>query len=224
MSDDPNKKPQDPAELPSYDRAGLEDMEVQEIHAPLAREQAEPSEGFAMPPLVIVFFSAIVCLWVSWYAPLYMGGFRWDVYDPKFDPDAEAAGPAVYDPIARGRRVYTNNCQVCHMQTGTGVPGVYPPLAGADWVGKSPEILVRLVLNGLVGEIVVNGNTYNAAMNAFGQQLSDREIAEVLSYIRNTWGNEYPIVEEAEVASIRAAVGGRSTSYTPAELLAAFHQ
>ncbi|MEQ9824406.1 MAG: cytochrome c [Puniceicoccaceae bacterium] len=221
MSDDPNNKSKRNDEWSGFDRSGLEDPEVQKIHSALEREKAEPSEGFAAPPLVVVFFSMIVCLWVSWYAPQYMGGFRWDVYDPHYDPDA-VAEPTVYDPIARGKRIYTNKCQVCHQQTGTGVPGVYPPLAGADWVAKSPDILVRVVLNGLAGEIVVNGNTYNSAMTAFGNDLSDQEIAEVLTYIRNSWGNELPFIEEAEVAAIRAAVGSRTTTYSPSELLEAF--
>ncbi len=219
MSDDPKKNPQSNSDAQNYDRAGLEDSEVQQIHSPLAREKEEPSEGFAMPPLVVVFFSMIVCLWVSWYAPQFMGGFKWDVYDPDYDPDA-VAGPVVYDPIAKGKRVFTNKCQVCHQQTGTGVPGVYPPLAGSDWMGKSPEILVRIVLNGLAGEITVNGNQYNSAMTAFGAELSDKQIAEVLSYVRNSWGNEYPLIEESEVTAIREAVGTRSTTYSADELLA----
>jgi len=222
MSDDPKKNPQHCDENLNFDRAGLEDTEVQLIHSPLEREKAEPSEGFAMPPLVVVFFSMIVCLWVSWYAPQFMGGFKWDVYDPHYDPNAPVAGPGVYDPIAKGKRVFTNKCQVCHQQTGTGVPGVYPPLAGSDWLGKSPEVLVRIVLNGLAGEITVSGNQFNSAMTAFGGELSDKEISEVLSYIRNAWGNEHPLIEESEVTAIRSAVGTRSTSYSPAELLEAF--
>lgn len=223
MSDDPKKNPQNSGDLPQFERAGLEDSEVQQIHSPQEREKAEPTEGFAVPPLVVVFFSMVVCLWVSWYAPQFMGGFKWDVYDPHYDPEAvTAAGPVAYDPIARGKRIYTNNCQVCHQQTGAGVPGVYPPLANSDWVGKSPEILTRIVLNGLAGEITVNGQVYNSAMTAFGSMLSDKEIAEVLSYVRNSWGNEYPLVEEAEVTAIREAVGGRTTTYSAAELLEAF--
>ena len=222
MSDDPKKNPQNSGDTPHFDRAGLEDSEIQRIHSPQEREKSEPTEGFAVPPLVVVLFSMLVCLWVSYYAPRYMGEFKWDVYDPNYDPEAAAAGPAVYDPIAKGKRVFTNNCQVCHQQTGTGVPGVYPPLAGSDWVGKSPEVLARIVLNGLAGEITVNGNQYNSAMTAFGTMLSDKEIAEVLSYVRNSWGNEHPLVEEAEVAAIREAVGTRTTTYSPQELLEAF--
>ena len=165
MSEDPKKNPQHSGEASHLDGAGVSETTDPKISSPIARENDEPTQGFAVPPLPVLFFSMLVCLWVSWYAPQFMGGFKWDIYDPHQDPNAPA-GPVVYDPIAKGKRVFTNNCQVCHQQNGNGLPGVYPPLAGSDWVGKSPEILSRIVLNGMAGEITVNGQEYNSAMTA----------------------------------------------------------
>jgi len=224
MNDDPNTNSHRYSELPNVEKSQMKDSEIQEVHAQILREKSEPTEGNALPPLMVLLFSMAVCLWVSWYAPQYMAEFKWDVFDTRYDPAAATAagGPKVYDPIAKGKRVFTNNCQVCHQQTGSGVPGVYPPLAGSDWVGKSPKVLARIVLNGLAGEITVNGNKYNSAMTPFGTQLTDKEIAEVLSYVRNSWGNSHPIVEESEVAAVRAEIGSRTTTFSPSELLEMF--
>jgi mono/diheme cytochrome c family protein len=216
-------KPEDPSRPEEssefrFDRSDLEDREVQKLHAQHQREQGEPHEGQAPLPLFMLLLIMALCSWGGFEFASKSAGFRWDVFDPNFDPMASAPGaPATFDPMARGKRVF-NNCVACHQTTGAGVPGVYPPLAGSDWVGKSPEVLVRIVLNGLSGEIVVNGVTYNNAMTAFSN-LSDKDIASVLTYVRNSWGNQYDAVDEATVASIRASVGGRTAPYSPQELL-----
>ena len=202
-----------------FDRADLEDHEVQNIHSQVGREKEEPKEGFAFPPLIIVFMCMGLCLWAGFEISHSSGGFKWDVYDP----DKKSTGKEVakvYDPIKAGKRVY-NNCIACHQANGMGVPGAFPPLAGSDWMGKSPDILARIVIYGLSGEIVVNGETYNNVMTPLSN-LSDKEVAAVLSYTRNAWGNQYSIVTEEEVAAVRAAVGSRSSPYTAAELLEQF--
>jgi mono/diheme cytochrome c family protein len=204
-----------------FDRADLEDQEVQQIHAQIRREKDEPQEGFAAPPMIMVFLCMFLCLWGGYEISNGSARFRWDVFDPNYDPTSSLQpGAVVFDPMARGRRVY-NNCIACHQANGEGLPGIYPPLANSDWMPKSPEILVRIVLNGMSGPIVVNGNTYNSVMSGFSN-LSDRDIASVLTYVRNTWGNALPAIDETEVAAIRAAVGGRSTPYTANELLQQF--
>jgi mono/diheme cytochrome c family protein len=203
-----------------FDRSDLEDNEVQKIHSQHRREKGEPTEGYAVPPMALIFLCMVLCIWAGLEIERSSAGFRWDAYSPKDGAYAEVKAPKVYDPIARGKRVY-NKCISCHQANGQGLPGIYPPLAGSDWMGKSPDILVRIIHNGLNGPIVVNGNTYNNVMTGFSD-LSDKEIAEVLSYIRNTWGNSYPIITEEEVALIDDAIGDRTSPYTAQELLDLF--
>ena len=221
MNDDQHNKSQSEDEAFRFDRSDLEDQEVQKIHAQLMREKEEPREGFAAPPMIILFMCMFLCLWAGAELTKSSAGFRWDAYDPNYNPNGGQGAAKAYDPVAHGKRVF-NNCIACHQASGEGVPGTYPPLKGSNWLGKSPEVLARIVLNGLSGEIVVNGNTFNNVMTPFNNTLSDKDIAAVLSYVRNSWGNSHPIVEEAEVAAVRAAVGDRSSSYTPAELLEMF--
>lgn len=107
--------------------------------------------------------------------------------------------------VIDGRQVYTTTCQACHQATGSGLPGVFPPLAGASWVTGDAHIPAQIVLHGLTGPIEVAGTTYNGAMPGFGTQLNDAQIAAVLTFIRSEWGNSSPAVDEATVKEARAA-------------------
>lgn len=91
--------------------------------------------------------------------------------------------------IKRGKEVYTLFCQSCHMEDGKGMPEVNPPVAKADYLKKPAKILIGIILNGQSGEVVVNGKKYNAIMPA-QEYLTDVQIADVLNYIRNSWGNK----------------------------------
>lgn len=218
MNTEDHRQPASPkAESGSYS-----DPEVQKLHAQVLREKEEPHEGFLPIPIFILFVFAIVIF----YGGVYMGknsaGFRWDVYDPNFDPASVAAASVApaFDPIARGRRVYAQQCASCHQPDGSGVPGVYPPMFNSIWVTDSKIKPTAILLNGLIGEIEVAGNIYNGNMPAFGGILSDRDIAAVLTFIRQEWGNQAPPISEEQVAEARAAIGGRTTQFTAPELLA----
>lgn len=119
-----------------------------------------------------------------------------------------------------GRAVYVARCAACHMPTGDGIAGAFPPLAGSEWVLGDERVLVRVVLHGLTGEIEVAGEPYAGLMPPLGSVLSDAEIAAVASYVRGSWGNEAGPVTEATVARERAATAGRATPWTAAELFA----
>ena len=95
--------------------------------------------------------------------------------------------------MARGEKVYGANCVACHQATGKGMPPAFPPLAGAKLVSGPKEGHIDMVLNGKPG----------TAMAPFGKQLSDTEIAAVISYERNSWGNKSGIVQPAEVKARR---------------------
>lgn len=114
---------------------------------------------------------------------------------------APAQTPELKESIARGAPIYEDFCMSCHMPDGKGVPDVYPPLADSDYLMKKRQDSIKAVKHGLSGEIIVNGIPYNSAMAALG--LSDEEVADVMNYILNSWGNEDgKIVTITEVSKI----------------------
>jgi len=107
--------------------------------------------------------------------------------------------------LATGETVYNQYCLACHQANGQGVPGAFPPLVQTEWVLGDDTRLITIVLQGLQGEITVNGETYNNIMapHAF---LTDDEIAGVLTYVRNSFGNQAEAISPEEVAEVRAGI------------------
>jgi len=105
------------------------------------------------------------------------------------------------ESMKRGKEVYALYCQNCHMENGQGMEGVNPPLAKTVYL-KDAKKNIGIILNGQTGEVVVNGKKYNAIMNPLNY-LDDKQIADVLNYVRNSWGNKYPIVTPAQVKAVR---------------------
>lgn len=91
--------------------------------------------------------------------------------------------------MERGKSVYNDLCITCHMANGEGVPKAFPPLANADYLRDNQDKSIIGIKNGMSGEMVVNGITYNSAMAPLG--LSNEEVADVMNYINNSWGNDY---------------------------------
>lgn len=87
----------------------------------------------------------------------------------------------------RGQIVYEDMCITCHLANGKGVTNVFPPLANSDYLRKNQIKSIKAVKNGMSGEIVVNGKTYNNMMAPLG--LNNEEVADVMNYINNSWGN-----------------------------------
>ncbi len=126
-----------------------------------------------------------------------------------------------------GQRVFyeEGSCNTCHRDHGMGIPGMYPPLVESEWVTGEPERLIKLTLHGLWGPIQVAGRQFAPAggvppMTAVGMFYTDEEIAAVLTYVRNSWGNDASVVDEADVARIREETRLRKKFYSPDELLA----
>jgi len=91
--------------------------------------------------------------------------------------------------IARGKEAYISFCMNCHMENGEGQPNVYPPLAKGDVLMKQPKKVIGMILTGQTGEMTVNGKKYNVDMPA-QNYLTDEQIADVINYVTNTWGNK----------------------------------
>lgn len=138
---------------------------------------------------------------------------------PAAKPAAAATATAASAAkLPDGKVVYATTCAACHQATAEGVPGVYPPLAGSEWVNGDEAKVVRILLHGVTGPIEVAGETFNGMMPPWGGTLKDDDIAAVLTYVRSTWGNKGTPITAAKVASIRAATTSRTTPWTSAEL------
>jgi cytochrome c oxidase cbb3-type subunit 2 len=138
---------------------------------------------------------------------------------PKWLQDQIDTGKEIYMKAAPGGGM----CFTCHQQNGQGLAGQFPPLAGSDWVLGDKERLIKISMYGLMGEIEVNGVKYNNVMAPPGippGSLTDEQIASVLTYIRNDWGNSASAVSAEEVATVRASLKGRAPMqmFTAAEL------
>jgi len=106
------------------------------------------------------------------------------------------------ESMQRGSEVYYDFCVTCHMEKGEGVAGTFPPLAKSDYLFQNREASIRGIKYGQSGELTVNGVTYNSIMTPMG--LEDEEIADVMNFILNSWGNSSEhIVTTEEVTSIK---------------------
>jgi len=119
------------------------------------------------------------------------------------EPQASASSTVDATVMKKGKQVYTTYCLSCHQKNGQGVPNLNPPLVGTAWVLQNETRLIGVILNGLNEEIEVNGEVYHNAMGAFAN-LSDTKIAAVLTYIRNSWGNQAAPIRPERVAEVRA--------------------
>tara|TARA_R110000796_G_scaffold252631_1_gene389261 strand:- start:149119 stop:149523 length:405 start_codon:yes stop_codon:yes gene_type:complete len=103
--------------------------------------------------------------------------------------------------IQRGSEVYADFCVTCHLTEGEGVKNAFPPLAKSDYLSKNREESIKGIKYGQKGELIVNGVTYNGTMPPMG--LEDDEIADVMNYIVNSWGNtSTKMVTPEEVATL----------------------
>ncbi|MDP3644140.1 MAG: cytochrome c [Bacteroidota bacterium] len=109
----------------------------------------------------------------------------------------------VTEKVHPGKAVYTKYCLSCHQSDGSGVPDMHPPLIPGSWIGKDPAELIAIMMKGLSGKIEVNGEVYNSFMPSQAQ-LTDEEIAGVLSYIRSSFGNNFEPVLPEMVKKIRS--------------------
>ena len=107
--------------------------------------------------------------------------------------------------MATGQGLYVGICLACHMQNGEGINGVFPPLAKSDFLMADVDRNIKNLIEGLSGEITVNGVKYNQVMPASG--LDDQDIADVLNYVMNSWGNKADeFVSKDKVSNVRASL------------------
>lgn len=193
------------------EQSGASDESIQQVHARLQLQKPEKAEGNPRYPLVLLGIMCAAVFFGSIYLAHYSSRFDPLIYNENQKPVAQAPGGPTITPAMLGKRVFTANCLTCHQANGQGVAGVYPPLAGSEWVldPQHEKQMIAIVLHGLNGPITVKGQNFNSAMTPFGGILRDDQIANVLTYVRSEWGNEAPAVTAEQVAAVRAELGAR---------------
>lgn len=174
------------------------------------REEGDPSEhNRPIPTLVALITLAVVISGVA-YILLSEPFGQPDLGDRRTLADLRAPAAGAPGAAANGKQVFTVNCVACHQATGKGLPGVFPPLDGSEWVVGDERTVANILLHGISGEITVAGNTFKGAMPSF-KQLSDAELAAVASYIRAEWSNKAGAIKAESFEAERKA----STRSTP---------
>lgn len=182
-------------------------------NSPQAREAGEPDELPRGLPAAILLVIAAVAAFGAYTFLTEVGEGELGFGDGRTRSALQPAAPA---PAAAagaapdGAAIYAARCVACHQANGAGLPGAFPPLAASEWVLGAPERPAAIVLHGLSGPISVKGATYAGAMPAFGAQLSEAEIAAVLSHVRSSFGNTAGPVDAALVAAVRAKTAAQS--------------
>jgi mono/diheme cytochrome c family protein len=182
----------------------------------------EPQAGKATMPVWLLVALLLLFFGGGLYFDSHGGWFSQQVYAPYrsvnqlalFQP-ASGADRA----IARGKVVYEQVCALCHGTDGLGKPGQAPPFVGSEWVlTDKAGHLIRIPLQGLNGPIKVKGVEWNLAMPAMGAALPDEDLAAVLTYMRNSWGNKASEITADDVKAVRSATASRTQPWTAAEL------
>lgn len=188
-------------------------MKSAEIHPQQERENPEPQEGSNPMPWFVIALTALLMSFGVFYIARSAIGDSPALGDGRSTAELQGAAPAVAGTAVDGAAVFASRCVACHQANGAGLPGVFPPLAGSEWVTGKETTLIALVLHGAGGPLTVKGSTYNGAMPAFGAQLADAELAAVLTHVRSQWGNGATPVTADTVAAVRKETAARSEPF-----------
>ena len=185
---------------------------------------AEPASSPAAVPMGIIVLTLVLFFLGMVYFDHHSGWFNAQVYEPY----ASAEQLESYQPksgeaalIAHGKARYDQVCGLCHGPNGEGKPGQAPPLAGSEWVNtKGFQRPATIPLEGLNGPVTVEGQTWNLSMPPMGAAMTDEDLADVLTYIRSSWGNKGGPVTAADIKALRAKIGAHPQPLTSETLKA----
>ena len=199
----------------------ISDEEIVKSHVQLSKIKHEPTKNFLIAPLVFVFVFG--CLIFICSIQLAHSTNYFQLHPPvevvELTPEEKEAF-RLERKIASGEKIFAVRCASCHQANGLGIDGQFPPLAGSEWVSADAAVITNVILKGLKGEIMVKGVKYgtSAAVNMAAVPISDREIANVSTYVRQAWGNSSSEVTEDMVSSVRAAHSGKQDQWIGDEL------
>ena len=207
--------PPDDTKLPQGPGA---DDALLSAHEKLLDRQPDDQAHYKMLPLVMLFVFSGLIFFAGTYLNRYQGKFSPTIFNETQKPSSGVVEVKL-NPVDVGHRLYKSSgaCITCHMENGQGVPGTYPPLAGSEFANGSPERMIHIVLYGLSGAVTVEGKTYGVAvMPTFGQvagsgyNWDDEKLADVLTYVRQEWGNKGSPITADMVAAVRNKEGSHA--------------
>jgi mono/diheme cytochrome c family protein len=191
----------------------------------VATDAWEPKASWKPVPVWLLILLLVLLYWAMVYFDQHGGWSSQEVYAP-FRSETEVA---LYQPrtegpdLGRGREVFEIVCALCHNSDGMGKPNQAPPLAGSEWVVENPGRVIRIPMYGLSGPITVKGQLmeFPAPMVAVGTSLPKPEddVAAVLSYIRQAWGNKASPITAEQVKAVVKEIGSRNQPFTPQEIM-----
>ena len=182
------------------------------------RENGEPEERIRPVPLAAAAIALAMVLFGVVYIFISEPFGNPELGDRRTIADLSGPVPAAAGAAVDGKAVFAAQCVACHQATGKGLPGVFPPLDGSEWVQGDARTVANILLHGINGKITVAGAEYSGAMPSF-QQLGDAELAAVASYVRSTWSNKAAPLPDTLFTQERKA----STRTTPFEGGEALH-
>lgn len=201
---------------------------VHDTHSAIVREKIEPRVGREPLSLWLIAIYGLAVFFGGGYLGRYAGDWSGDGLDylgnaPRVASHAGAGGATEQavelTPADKGKKIFSANCATCHQPTGLGVAGQYPPLAGSEYVNGGTRRLGMILLKGLQGPLTVKGAQYGTAvMQPWEKTLTDQKIAEVLTYVRQEWGNTGGPVAPEGIAALRKELAGRTESWGQADL------
>lgn len=219
------------AEAKDQKQSDMSDRDLLDIHRAVLREPPDPGEGRERGPW---------WLWTGIILTIFAGGFYLGRYGGAFFQNVVHVGYiepwlpmnelAVLqqagdersadsdDLMSLGERVYAANCVACHLGSGEGLAGAFPPLVNSEWVTGDPIITIKIIAHGMMGPVEVRGASFDGVMPGWAVSLSPAEIAAVATYIRNNWGNEAEAVDIPMVEELLQQIPARGP-WTAEELL-----
>ena len=207
-----------------------ETSDVHQVHAAIQREKREPRAGLEPLSIWLIAVYGLAIFFGGAYLGRFSGNFSGDSLDPMGGASVKKKGPnasggeqvAELSQADRGKKIFSANCAVCHQPNGLGAASQgYPPLAGSEYVNGGTRRLGMIVLKGLQGPLTVKGQSFGTAvMQPWDKTLTDAKIADVLTYIRQDWGNKAGPVSAAQVAALRKELASHADSFTEADLKA----
>lgn len=202
--------------------------DLDRLHSAVKREKVDLAPESQPAPLGAMFLLMFVAIIAGGQLGPMTGGWSFNVSNPFASPGGNDPRPGggdaagALDPFALAMKKGASGyavCGGCHQGNGGGLPGQFPPLAKSEFVLGGTERLIRIVQHGLTGPVTVAGQGFNTpgGMQPFGSAMSSQDLANVLTYVRNSWGNEAPMITKEMVQKVRDEEK-RASQWTAAEL------
>jgi mono/diheme cytochrome c family protein len=180
-----------------------------------------PSARETLPVWLYIVCGVALFLAGSSYAGIDFGPGYYDQGMGGGNEETAALPPVVEDtsPMAVGKKLYDGNCASCHQKSGAGQPGSYPPMVGSEWVLGSKPMLASILLDGVAGPLSVHGGEFGSNVMPAWASLSDENLADIMTYIRGTWGNTGDAAKAEDVTAARTKDASRATPWAQPDLM-----